>query len=104
LLSYTINLTDIFDDPPVTNAENENEKNEKNEKFHSFSRKIVNNDESEYVFRGFVCYYGSHYVSIFQVSIIYIYVGMDIILSFRYIFIKIILSYVYGITYVILII
>jgi hypothetical protein len=67
-----MNLTDIFDDPPVNN--DGNEENEENEKSYpsskdlknESSRNIVNNDKSEYVFRGFVCYYGSHYVSIFQ--------------------------------------
>lgn len=67
-----MNLTDIFDDPLVYKIDNEeNEENEENlylskDLKNESTRNIVNNDKSEYVFRGFVCYYGSHYVSIFQ--------------------------------------
>jgi hypothetical protein len=46
LISYTLNLNDIF----------EFSKNQSGTK----------TDESTYVFRGLVCYYGRHYVSIFQ--------------------------------------
>lgn len=71
LMSYTINLSDLFDmhDSPSEKSQKKSNLSSdyKSNKSVDIGKEGTNKKYSpKYVFRGFVCYYGLHYVSIFQ--------------------------------------
>jgi hypothetical protein len=69
LMSYTINLSDLFD---MNSTQNTSKfygdfKLNKSDDHINIENEDTNKKSSpRYVFRGFVCYYGLHYISIFQ--------------------------------------